>query len=446
MSALALVARRRGVGVTGCDKDAESGGASAAEDVRQAGGQVFAGHDPSHVDGARAVVVSSAVSQDHPELTRAHELGIPVVRRAEALAAAVTPGEVVAVAGTHGKTTTTVMTTEALAAAGRNPTGIAGGRVSSWGGNARIGGDDLFVVEADEYDKSFLALTPQVAVISNVEADHLECYGSVAALEEAFATFAGPARRVIYGGDDEAAARVVKHSRRPAWSVGLGELADVRVRVVERAAGRTVAAVSLPTGQTVELRLRVPGLHNVRNAAAALAVCVELGADLDPVLGALAEFKGVGRRFDVVGEAEGVVVVDDYAHHEAEIAATLEAARQAYPGRRLVAVFQPHLFSRTAEHGAAMGRALAAADLTVVTDVYAAREQPMPGVTGKVVVDAAAQAGAEVRWVPNRDLLAAELVGMCKPGDAVVTMGAGDITWIGRELVGLLAAQRGARV
>jgi len=446
MSALALVARRRGVPVTGCDKDTESGGASASEDVRRAGAQVFAGHDPSHVDGARAVVVSSAVSQDHPELVRARELGIPVVRRAEALAAAVSAGEVVAVAGTHGKTTTTVMTTEALAAAKRNPTGIAGGRVSGWGGNARMGSDDLFVVEADEYDKSFLALTPQVAVINNVEADHLECYGSVENLEGAFAKFASPARRVIFGGDDPAARRVVKSTGRPSWSVGLGEGCDVRVQVVERAPGRTVAAVTLPTGQTVELRLRVPGLHNVRNASAALAVCVELGADLDPVLGALAEFRGVGRRFDVVGEAEGVIVVDDYAHHEAEIAATLEGARQAYPGRRLVAAFQPHLFSRTAEHGEAMGRALAAADVVVVTDVYAAREQPMPGVTGTLVADAARAAGADVRWVPNRDLLAAELVAMCRAGDAVVTMGAGDITWVGRELVGLLAAQRSVRV
>jgi len=407
---------------------------------------VFAGHDPSHVDGVRAVVVSSAVSQDHSELVRARELGIPVVRRAEALAAAVSAGEVVAVAGTHGKTTTTVMTTEALAAAERNPTGIAGGRVSSWGGNARMGGDSLFVVEADEYDKSFLALTPQVAVINNVEADHLECYGSVEKLEEAFAKFASPARRIIYGGDDPAARRVVESTGRPSWGVGLGVDCEVRFQVVERAAGWTLAAVSLPTGQKVELRLLVPGLHNVRNAAAALAVCVELGADLDPVLGALAEFRGVGRRFDVVGEAEGVVVVDDYAHHEAEIAATLEGARQAYPGRRLIAAFQPHLFSRTAEHGVAMGRALAAADVVVVTDVYAAREQPLPGVTGKLVADAAGAAGADVRWVPNRDLLAAELVAMTRPGDAVVTMGAGDITWVGRELVGLLAGQRSVRV
>ncbi|HEY2806937.1 MAG TPA: UDP-N-acetylmuramate--L-alanine ligase [Gemmatimonadales bacterium] len=443
MSALALVARNRGIAVTGCDKDPESGGTAASADMKRAGVVVTAGHDPSHVEGVRAVVVSSAVAHDHPELARARELGIPVVRRAEALAAAVAPGQLVAVAGTHGKTTTTVMTTEALAAAGLNPTGIAGGRVSSWGGNARIGGDGLFVVEADEYDKSFLALTPQVAVINNVEADHLECYGNVAALEEAFAKFASPARRVIVGGDDPGAIRVSGQLSRPTWTVGFGPEADVRVQIVERAAGRTVATVALPMGQMVELRLRVPGMHNVRNASAALAVGAELGADLDPVLGALAGFRGVGRRFDLVGDAGGVVVVDDYAHHEAEIAATLEAARQAYPGRRIVAVFQPHLFSRTAEHGALMGKVLAAwADLVVVTDVYAAREQPIAGVTGRLVADAAQAEGAEVRWVPNRDLLAGDLASIAKPGDVILTMGAGDITWVGRELVGMLAARR----
>ncbi|MBI1723383.1 MAG: UDP-N-acetylmuramate--L-alanine ligase [Gemmatimonadetes bacterium] len=440
MSALALLARRRGVAVTGCDRDVEgAGGASSSADVRRAGGAVYAGHDPSHLEGARAVVVSSAVLPDHPELERARELGLPVVRRAEALAAAISPGEVVAVAGTHGKTTTTVMTTEGLAAAGLNPTGIAGGRVASWGGNARTGGDELFIVEADEYDRSFLALTAQVAVINNVEADHLECYGSMGALEEAFVRFASPARRVIVGGDDATACRVAQMAGRPTWTVGLAATADMRLRVVERAEGRSVATVTLPGGQAVELRLRVPGLHNLRNAAAALAVALELGASLEPVLGALAGFSGVGRRFELVGESGGVVVVDDYAHHEAEIAATVEGARQAYPTRRLVAVFQPHLFSRTRDHGAAMGKALAAADVVVVSDVYPARESPIPGVTGELVARSAEEAGAkQVLWVPRRAELAAQVRDLAGPSDLIVTMGAGDVTMVGRELLDLL--------
>jgi UDP-N-acetylmuramate--alanine ligase len=443
MSALALVARRRGVAVTGCDKDADGSGLTAARDVRQAGGVVRAGHDPGHVEGARALIVSSAVPHDHPELARARELGVPVVRRAEALAAAVSSGLVVAIAGTHGKTTTAVMTTEALAAAGRNPTGIAGGRVARWGGNARFGGDDLFVVEADEYDKSFLALTPQVAVINNVEADHLECYGSMTALEESFTKFASSARRIVAGGDDPTAVRVARAAGRPVWTAGFADSCDLRIGVVERGPQGSVAVVELPGGGSAELRLRVPGTHNLRNATAALAVCHELGAPLGDVLGALAAFDGVGRRFEVVGDVGGVVVVDDYAHHEAEIAATIEGARQAYPGRRLVAVFQPHLYSRTAEHGGAMGRALAAADLVVVTDVYAARESPLPGVTGQLVAESARAEGAEVAWVPDRDRLPRAVVGTVQVGDVVLAMGAGDITFAAREVVGLLG-ERGA--
>ena len=296
----------------------------------------------------------------------------------------------------------------------------------------------MFVVEADEYDKSFLALKPQVAVINNVEADHLECYGSFDELKKAFASFAHPARRVIVGGDDATAVEVARKSGRPTWKVGLAESADVRFQVLERKPDESVSVVSLPTGGKVELRLRVPGIHNIRNAAAALAVATEFNAPLDPVLGALNRFTGVGRRFELVGEVAGVVVVDDYAHHEAEISATLEAARQAYPGRRLVAVFQPHLFSRTRDHGEAMGGVLAAADLVVVTDVYAAREEPIPGVTGELVVKSARRAGAEVLWVQSRRELAGHVADRTRHGDVVITMGAGDITWVGRELLGLL--------
>ena len=442
MSALALLARRRGLAVTGCDRDAEgAGGASSAADVRKAGGVVFAGHDPSHVDGVKAVIVTAAIPQDHPELERARALGIPIVRRADALAAAVASGRVVAVAGTHGKTTTTAMTTEALVAAGLDPTGIAGGRVASWSGNTRFGGDQVFVVEADEYDKSFLSLSAEVAVINNVEADHLECYGSMGALEAAFAEFASPARRVIAGADDAGAVRVAARAGRPTWLVGLATEADVRIRELRLEAAGSAASVVLPDGHEVGLRLRVPGLHNVRNAAAALAATVAVGGSADAALGALERFEGVGRRFERLGTVGGVSVVDDYAHHPTEIAATLEGARQAYPGRRLVAVFQPHLYSRTALQGEGMGRALAASDVVVVTDVYAAREAPVAGVSGRLVADAARAAGsAEVHWVPARDELAARVAGLVRAGDVVLTIGAGDVTAVGRELLGRLGA------
>jgi len=390
----------------------------------------------------QAVVVTAAVGQDHPELKRARELGIPVIRRADALGQAVAGGMLVAVAGTHGKTTTTVMVTEALTAAGRNPTGLVGGRVAGWGGNARVGGTDLYVVEADEFDRAFLSLVPTVAVVANVEADHLECYGTIAALEDAFAQFAGGARRVIAGGDDAGAQRVAARLGGKVWRVGVGADADVRIGQTEFAPTGSRATVTLPGGREVALALRVPGMHNVRNAAAALAVVHELGADEDAALRALAEFTGVARRFERVGEAAGVTVMDDYAHHPTEVGATLAAARQAFPGRRLVAVFQPHLYSRTAMHGDALGRALAAADLVVVAPIYGAREQPLPGVTSDLVARGAIGAGAATVAVRERAGLAAAVADRLRAGDVVFTLGAGDVTRIGPELVTRLARPR----
>ena len=445
MSGLALLAKEQGVAITGCDNDP-----TGAADLAANGVEIWRGHDPGHLAGARALVVTAAVPGDHPELKRARALGVPVVRRADALSQAVAGGTVVAVAGTHGKTTTTVMVTEALAAAGRDPTGLAGGRVARWGGNARVGGRELFVVEADEYDRAFLSLAPSIAVVNNVEADHLECYdGSVVALEQAFAQFAGGARRVISGGDDPGAQRVMGAVRAPVWRVGLGADADVRIAELELDERGSTARIELPGGggvgaRALRLRLRVPGLHNVRNAAAALAVVRELGADLDRALAALAEFTGVGRRFERVGEARGVTVVDDYAHHPTEVQATLAAARQAFPRRRLVAVFQPHLFSRTALHGDALGRALAAADVVVVAPIYGAREQPLPGVTAALVARGAVRAGATTVALRERATLTERVAERVEAGDVVFTLGAGDITRVGPELLARLGTERGA--
>jgi UDP-N-acetylmuramate--alanine ligase len=435
MSALALVARRRGASVTGCDPDP-----SGAADVAALGATVFTGHDPRHVEGARAVVFTAAIAENHPELARARELGIPVVQRKQALAALVSKGRVVGISGTHGKSTTTVMTTEALTAVGLAPTGLAGGRVNEWGGNARLAGDRLFVVESDEYDQAFLALSPTIAVVNNVEADHLECYGSLEALENAFATFAGRAERAIVGADDPGARRVSGGLGRTAvWTFGLGE-ADFHISDIAQGPEGSRAQVTVPGQGPVELRLQVPGIHNLRNATAALAVVHALEGPLAPALDALSRYRGLGRRFERLGEVRGVALVDDYAHHPSELEATLAAARQAFPGRRLVAVFQPHLYSRTAQHGPAMGRALAAADMVLVTEIYAAREQPMPGVSGQSVADAARQAGATVMFEPDRERVAERLHALIRPGDVVVTLGAGDITRVGRELVQWLNA------
>lgn len=435
MSALALIARRRGVAVSGCDTDPTGAADLSAMDVA-----VMKGHDPAHLDGVRAVVVTAAVPRDHPELVRARELGVPVVPRKEALAGLIGGARSVAVSGTHGKTTTTVMTTEALTAAGLSPTGIAGGRVSVWGGNARLAGDSLFVVEADEYDQAFLTLHPTIAIVNNVEPDHLECYGSVDALEAAFVEFASRASTAIVSADDPGAQRVGGRLGTRVLRFGFAPDADIAISGLQQRSDVTEAEVKWKGGPSLSVRLAVPGVHNLRNAVAALGAVQVLGGDLSVAAKALERFQGVGRRFERLGEHGGVALVDDYAHHPSELEATLSAARQAFPGRRLVAVFQPHLYSRTAEHWQAMGRALAAADRVIVTEVYAAREQPIPGVSGKQVADAAMNAGADTSFEPVRSDLSRHVMDAVRAGDVVLTLGAGDITRVGPELVRWLDA------
>jgi UDP-N-acetylmuramate--alanine ligase len=436
MSALALIACRRGIAVTGCDADP-----SGAADLSAVGVTVHQGHAPGHIEGARAVVFTAAVPADHPELAWARALGLPVVPRKTALAELVTDGATVAVSGTHGKTTTTVMATELLGALGRRPTGIAGGRVAAWGGNAWIDGDALYVVEADEYDRAFLALEPRIAIVNNVEPDHLECYGSLTALEDAFVEFASRADVVFVGADDAGARRVAARLGRAARTFGVADDADIRIEGVTRTPGETAARVRHPEAGRLMVGLQVPGVHNLRNAVAALSAALAVApGDPGPALEALRNFRGVGRRFERLGEFGGVEIVDDYAHHPSELAATLAAARQAFPGRRLVAVFQPHLFSRTAAQGAAMGEALAQADLVVVTEIYAAREQPIPGVSGRQVATAAERAGARTVFEGDRPAVGRRVLELLRPGDVVLTLGAGDITRVGRELVQWLRA------
>jgi len=435
MSGLAELCRRRGATVSGCDNHAV-----VVDDLERLGIPVALGHDPAHVDGARAVVVSSAVPRDLPEVRHAVSLGLPVIRRAEALAEAVAGGTLIGIAGTHGKTTTTVMTTEGLVAAGRSPTGVAGGRVGSWHGNLRQGGDQLFVVEADEYDRSFLALTPTVAVVTNVEADHLDIYRDLEEIRRAFATYVRPAQWVVLCADDAGANAVPTPSSCEVIRYGITST-DARL------AARDVRAIG--SGSTFDVvydgavlgpvTLRVPGAHNVRNALAAVAAGIACGVPLDALAPGLAAFTGVERRFQRIGEVAGVTVIDDYAHHPTEIRATLDAARSAFPGRRVLVAFQPHLFSRTRDFADAFGAALALADGVWLTDIYPAREQPIAGVSSALIADAAARAGRRPAWQGPRAALAASLAGAVTSGDVVLTVGAGDITATGPELLAALA-------
>jgi UDP-N-acetylmuramate--alanine ligase len=443
MSPLADMLMLSGVRVTGCDAHPNPGSRLLAE----RGAVVVEGHDPSHVEGASALVMTAAIPADHPEILAARARGIPVLKRAEALGAIVNHGTVVGIAGTHGKTTTTTLTTAVLAAAGLNPTGFVGAHVPAWGGNLRRGGDQLYVVEADEYDRSFHQLRPAIAVVTTLEADHLDIYGSLEAVEEAFRIFVDsvPADGLIAGcADDHGAARLVATlpggaERVLTYGVNAGSM--LRAEEVRMSPAETTFTVTERGERLGTARLRAPGLHNVRNALAAVAVGRRLGASWSDIAEGIASYSGVDRRFEHVGEAGGVLFVDDYAHHPTEVVATLRAAREAHPGRRLVLAFQPHLYSRTRDFAGEFGQALAAADVVFLTDVYAAREKPIEGVTGMLIAEPARGAGADVRYVADRADVVGAVAAELREGDLCITMGAGNLDSAAREL---LAARRAA--
>jgi UDP-N-acetylmuramate--alanine ligase len=434
MSALAELFLRRGVTVTGCD--ANPGGAA---DLERLGVKVTP-HDPAHVDGARALVVTSAMPKNHPELERARQAGIPVIRRAEALGEVTVGRELVGIAGTHGKTTTTVMTTSALAAAGREPTALVGGRVAAWEGNLKLGNDRLFVVEADEYDRSFLALTPTVAVVTNIEADHLDIYTDLADIRSAFAQFARGARTIVLCGDDAGASSLPTPSSTEVIRYGIDSPDARLVASNVRNADRGTAFDVVYDGERLgSVTLQVPGRHNILNALAAVASGLSLGSTLEAMAPGLAGFGGVERRFQRLGEARGVSVIDDYAHHPTEIAATLAAARSTFPGRRIIAAFQPHLYTRTRDFSTEFGAALSAADAVYLTEVYPAREQPIAGVDAGLIERATAR--GKLAWRGERKDLADALAKGTQQGDVVITIGAGDITKTGSELLQRLGSQ-----
>lgn len=443
MCALAELLIRSGGKVTGCDLK----NSDRVRRLQALGAGFHQGHDPRHVDAASALVITSAVPQNHPEVERARELGIPVLKRAAALGSVVNRGRVVAIAGTHGKTTTTAMATEVLAAGGMDPTGLVGGTVSEWAGNLRYGGRDLFVVEADEYDRSFHTLEPDVAVVTNVEADHLDVFGDLAGVEEAFRVFlenVRPGGRVAVCADDTGASRLLAGLSVEGYTYGLSSGSQLRAIDVSTTSAGTRCRVVENGDDAGWLSVGVPGLHNLRNALGAAAAARHLGVGWDAIARGLAAFRGVGRRFERLGEGAGVQVIDDYAHHPTEIRATLQALRAAYAERRVVAVFQPHLFSRTRDFHREFGASLTGADVVWVTDVFPAREQPIPGVTGEMIATAARAAGGpEVRYHADLSTLPAALLPTLASGDVVVTLGAGSIEMLGVQLLDLLQ-NRGA--
>ena len=436
MCALAELFVRRGGNVSGCDLQP----GSSTDRLRALDVQIHEGHEASHIEGAAALVVSAAVPRDHPEVQKALEREIPVFKRAEALGQWVNLGRVLAVAGTHGKTSTTAMATEILAAAGMDPTGFVGGRVSAWGSNLRSGGD-LYVVEADEYDRSFLELKPAVAVVTNVEADHLDTYGTLQGVVKAFEEFLGgllPDGSAVICADDHGASRLLTGVKSRVRTYGLSAGAQVRaVDVKASAVGMDFRVIDEGIDRGT-FRLQVPGVHNLQNALGAAAAARCFGVDWGNVRDGLTAYQGVERRFETIGLVGGILVVDDYAHHPSEITATLAAARGAHPDRRIVAVFQPHLFTRTRDFSDDFGQALAAADSIWVTDVFPAREDPIEGVTGEVVALAAERAGGQVRYHDDLNTMVDTIMKELAPGDLLLTMGAGSIDRVAHEIVARL--------
>ncbi|MCU7822433.1 UDP-N-acetylmuramate--L-alanine ligase [Kitasatospora sp. DSM 101779] len=442
MSGLAKILAVRGARVSGSDaKESETVLA-----LRALGARVAVGHAAENLPaGTSSVVVSSAIRADNPELAAARERGIPVVHRSDALAALMGGRRALAVAGTHGKTTTTSMLAVSLGELGLDPSYAIGGDLDAPGSNAHHGTGDIFVAEADESDRSFHKYAPEVAIVLNVELDHHANYASIEEIHQSFETFVGrivPGGTLVVSADHEGARELTRRVRGRVGlnvvTVGAAEDADVRVLSVSPRGMTSEVTVRLD-GEELSFTVSVPGRHYAHNAVSALAAGVALGVPAADLAKALGAYTGVRRRLQLKGEAAGVQVIDSYAHHPTEMAADLEAIREAAGAGRVLVVFQPHLFSRTQQLADEMGDALALADASVVLDIYPAREDPIPGVTSALIVDAARRAGADVAAEHEFAAAPERLAALAKPGDLVLTMGAGDVTNLGPEILARLA-------
>jgi UDP-N-acetylmuramate--alanine ligase len=447
MSGIARIMARRGIEVSGSDAaDSELLG-----ELRELGVRAYVGHAAEHVGPADTLVVSSAIRRHNPELAAARERGLRIMHRAAALASLMRGRRAVAVAGTHGKTTTTSMLTVALRHCGADPSYCIGGQLVATGLGADEGAGDIFVAEADESDGSFLLFAPEAAVVTNVEADHLDNYTGFEQVKAGFADFIDridDGGLLVVGADDPVARALGEGApSRRLTVLTYGEAADADYRIHgfrPRGLGSRFE-VTGPGGRTVAVRLTVPGRHNAANAVAALAVAVHLGFDAAQVAEALAGFTGARRRLELKGEAAGVKVFDSYAHHPTELAADLRATRdyvRELGEGRIVAVFQPHLFSRTKFFAAEFGAALGLADEVVVLDVYAAREDPVPGVTGRLVADAVPAETTRTAYEPRWERVSGLVAERARPGDVVITMGAGDVTELGPMILERIGARR----
>jgi len=436
MSGIAEVLHNLGYRVTGSDLKPNK----ATRRLEELGCKVFYSHDPRYVEGADVVVVSSAVPFTNPEVQEALKRGIPVIPRAEMLAELMRMKYGIAVAGSHGKTTTTSMIAQVLAHGGFDPTAVIGGRVKGIGGGARLGAGEFLVAEADESDGSFLSLIPTIVVITNIDREHVNFYGTFERLKEAFVQFAN--KVPFYGvsilcWDHPVVREVIPLIKKRKITYGLSDESQVKGVVIEKKQWMIMFRVYVEGKALGEIRLKVPGDHNVQNALAALACGLELGIPFEVVKEALEDFKGVERRLEIKGEAQGIMVVDDYAHHPEEIKASLKALSQL--GRRIIAVFQPHRYTRLKDLFTEFTECFDGVALLILTEVYPAGEEPIEGVSGLRLYERLKEkVGDRVLYVEEREKIPQFILPILKEGDVVVTLGAGNISEVSEELVRLL--------
>jgi len=434
MSGIAEVLLTMGYRVSGSDLK----GSAITERLKSLGATVYTGHSPENIGDSFVVVTSSAVGPDNPEVRWAHELMVPVIPRAEMLSELMRMKYGVAVAGTHGKTTTTSLVGAVLTEAGLDPTIVVGGKVGKLGSNAKLGQGNFLVAEADESDGSFLCLSPTVSVITNIDREHMDHYGSEEAMENAFVEFAN--RIPFYGAlvvclDDPRIQALMPRFGRRTVTYGLTGQVDVWARHVVQEKGRTRFEIIHRGVSAGTVELGIPGIHNVLNSLAAFAVGVELDVGHSTIVSALSGFTGVDRRSEVKGEAGGVFVMDDYGHHPTEVQAVLQGVRDSYD-RRVVALFQPHRFSRTLDLAERFYTAFYGADILLVTDIYAAGEKPLPGVSAEALAEGIRNHGHRaVRYVGNLEAAAVELLAAVRPGDIAITLGAGNVWQAGESLL-----------
>ncbi len=441
MSGIAEILVDEGFSVTGSDRSASDN----TERMKALGVTVYIGHDAKNLEpDVDALVYSSAVGLANPEVAAAQQRKIPVIRRAEMLAEVMRLKYGIGIAGTHGKTTTTSMVSLVLIEGGIDPTVIVGGRLHGLAGsNARLGKGEFIVVEADEFDRSFLSITPTIAVLTTLETDHLDCYRDLEDIKAAFIQFAS--KVPFYGFvvlclDEPALQDIMPKLKKKIITYGLNGQADLQAVDLLHRQNRTKFLVVYEGKDLGEIELQIPGKHNVQNALAAIAVGLQLKVPFPKIKAGIEKFTGVFRRWEVKAEVDGITVIDDYAHHPTEIRATLAGAKSGWR-RRVVCVFQPHLYSRTRDFYDEFGRAFFNADILVLTDVYPAREEPIQGISGELIVNAAREFGhKQVHYVPDKKDVPDFLMKIRQPGDMVITMGAGDIWKFGEEFIRKLKA------